>query len=218
MKVVFTVNGKEAGEEATLYEEGNRYEVILKTKSLYITSIQPEDASLYYSQLFSDPRVMKLFGSGKTLSKEEVDGFVSRRTQQWNSKNPFSAFSVFKKNHDGTKGNFIGSAMLTETKLPGEAELSALTAYDYWNEHFGTEGAMVIVNLFAHELAKRKHPINNKPFTTVMATARPDNPGSWGILERKLKMTFEGLEKKEQFGADQPARKVYRRRFASSSL
>lgn len=104
MKVIFKVNGTEIGEEAALYESDNRYEAILKTKSLYITSIKPEHATLYYKNLFSDPRVMELYGKGNTFSEEEAKTWVAGRVDLWNNKYPFSAFSIFQKNPDGTQG------------------------------------------------------------------------------------------------------------------
>src|SRR5437870_1964681 len=71
--------------------------ILAETKRLYIRSISLEDEGDYVA-LFKDKNVTeKYFANGKTREEKTTKDAVQRWVEQWKQQNPFSIYSLFKK-------------------------------------------------------------------------------------------------------------------------
>jgi RimJ/RimL family protein N-acetyltransferase len=160
--------------------------ISIETKNLRIRMIEPGDFP-HFVQLLGDKTTMQKFASGKVYSTEDVQKSFERSFKAQRENNPFGTLAVFSK-----KGEFVGLAALSPDKTPGVAEIAGVTSLRQLG--YGTEAAIALIEDYALATIKAGYLIHGKPLYKIIATARPDNPGSTIILEKTLAMRFEKEE------------------------
>lgn len=167
--------------------------VSIETKNLSIRSVQRKDLNNCIS-LYGDYVVMSKFGTGQILDTKSVTDRMTDWLERWNNGNCFSPLSVFKKDSD----EFVGQFLLTAGENNGAVELAALFLKPYWGQSIATEVTSAIVLHYVPLLVEQGYKVGDKPFESIIATARKDNPASNAIL-KKLGLTYLGDI--EKFGA-----------------
>ncbi len=179
-----------------------RVEIV--TDSLYMRSINESDFEMY-NELMGNSITMEKYATG--VRKSDVIKFrVNQFDRFWKQGNPFSGFAVFLREKDlKDEGIFVGHIALDEgDDIPEEAELAYILDHRFWRKRLGTEMAKAIMHEYVPELVKRNYKLRDSTvFKRVVATARPDNPGSVKILEN---LGFELVKEFEKFGK---LRKLY---------
>ncbi len=135
---------------------------------------------------------MRKFATGQTKTREEVvarikDVWVKR----WHQNDPYNGLAAFKKDTD----EFLGHVVLGHSGVQGQSEHAYLFMKNYWGKGFGTEAVPAVVKDYAPATVKEGYTLEGKTLEKIIATARPDNPGSVKILE-KLGMHKIGEEEK----------------------
>jgi len=177
------------------YDQNHFLTVSIQTPNLHIRSMVESDLS-HCIQLFGDQTVMAKLGTGETRSAEKVQEAFARYMKARQENNPYDRLAVFSKDNE-----FLGVITLTKTDVDGVAELSGAGFSDYWNKGYGAEAATTIISEYAPATVKEGYTIGGKPLSSIVATARPDNPGSWKILERlgmqpvKEEVKYGGIRK-----------------------
>ncbi|MBA3660592.1 MAG: GNAT family N-acetyltransferase [Gammaproteobacteria bacterium] len=152
--------------------------VNLETERLYIESVTT--AYLYdYANLLGNPDVMTKFGDGKAWDFDYTKNRVGTWVERWNANDPFSSLSISKNDDD----NFIGHVVLGYGDEPGQAEIAYVFDKSTWGHGYGKEAVSAVVNEYAPELIRQDYQVKGKDFTSITATARPDNEASVRILK-----------------------------------
>lgn len=173
---------------------GAHLSVTIQTERLHIRSVEPEYLD-YYAALYGDKNVMKTIATGQIKTKAEIQERINNIwVKRWRENDPFSGLAVFEK----STGNFLGHIVLGHGELPGEAEVSYLFHQKYWGNRIGTEAVTAVIKEYAPALAQKGYTVNGARFEKIVATAKPENKGSWRILQN-LGMHLVKTEKK--FGA-----------------
>ena len=169
--------------EVTFETDAERgLEVQIWTEGLTLRSVKSNETDLAaYFQLYGDKQVMEKFATGETKDNAYVKGRIGLWTDRWKKKIPFSSLAVEKRDEDDA---IIGQVVLGFGEEKGSSELAYLFKAKNWGQHIGTEAVSAVVQEYAPEVSRRGYKINGQPFEKVVATARPDNPGSWKILEK----------------------------------
>ena len=161
----------------------NGLSVHIETPNLYMRSVTLADID-QYAALYNDPDVTSKFGSGIPQPRRYIEDRIRRIwVTRWENNDPYSALAVFEK---GTN-HFMGHAVLGHGDHPGQAEIAGLGHKEYWQKGYGIEAATALVQEYAPATVKEGYLLNGKPLTTINATARPDNPASWKILEKTMR-------------------------------
>lgn len=209
------------------HEGENQLRVTIETERLRLAScITSTETQEHYTALLSDPIVMEKNGHGFPYSQSVIADKINDYSSRWNHNIPFSALSIYEKDtEDDEAQKFVGTVILEESHLstkPGTAILSYYLSPKYWNGAFkqqseeerkvkqewkgiGTEAVSAVVQDYAPELRKRDYKVTQlqwgrptqQSFTSIDASVRKDNTGSWKILE-KVGMTC--VCEKEMFG------------------
>ncbi len=168
--------------------------VCIETDRLYLKSATAENLN-DYSKLLGDAEVMAKFYDGKPWTIDKTKTHFGTWIQRWANHDPFSSLAVFKKD-DNT---FIGHVVLGYgDDKPGQSELAYVFDKKMWGKGFGKEAVSAIVNEYAPELVRLKYKLEGKPFTSIIATTRPDNVASFKILKNSLGM--ESIKEEVKYG------------------
>lgn len=160
--------------------------VTISTDRLILKSVVEEDIP-HLVKLFSDPKIMKCFASGKPREEQMTFERVKQVwIPRWQDNDPRSAFTVFLKNDPGT---MIGSVILGTGEGPGRSELAYLFFDNFWGKGFGSEAVSALVNDYALTLIEYKYDFARgfkdcppMVLARIDATASPDNIASCKIL------------------------------------
>jgi hypothetical protein len=79
-------------------------------------------------------------------------------------------------------GKLVALVVMGHGDEPGRSELAYLVRADSWRQGFGREAVTAVTNHLAPLLRVYGHSVDGAAFHIIDATARPDNPGSVGIL------------------------------------
>lgn len=170
--------------------------VTINTIRLHMRSVEPDDCDAYTS-LYADKEVVQKYSTGETKTKEEIRSRINDIwVKRWREKDPYSSLAVFTKSNE-----FVGQVTLGHGDNPGVAELAGIGNKNYWQNGYGTEAAMAVVQEYGPALVKEGYTLEGKELTAITATARPDNPGSFKILE-KLGMKLVGRKEIEKYKAE----------------
>ena len=152
---------------------------------------------------------MKLYGEGHPRTRDHTKQRLDAWRAQWDADDPFSGFHISLR-EQGECENFVGIAQLAHSDAPGIAEYALVLAPEHWGKGFGTEIALALTNRYADSLYAEEAFIDGERFTSIMATARTDNPGSYKCLERA------GFVRGETSVMQGHARYIYSRRVGST--
>lgn len=171
--------------------------VTIDTERLRLTSVIENERSFYYTHIYGDAEVMKLFGTGETLSQEETNTYVTTWIERWKSGNPFGSLAIHHKEDDKIVGHVVLGPGGSESRVPSQAVLGYQIAKQHQGRGFASEAVVPVVQQYGYELAKKKYHVNGQPFKTLVATVHPDNPASEKIIQ-KAGMIYEKDE--EEYG------------------
>lgn len=135
-------------------------------------------------RLLGDKDVMEKLNNGMTMTAEKIRESFKSYAKQRQENNPYDRLAVLSRT-----GDFLGIVALTP-HLPGVAQLSGAGFKEFWNRGYGKEAASVIVKEFVRATVQEGYKVKGEKLHTIIATARPDNQGSWTVLEW-LGMHFE---------------------------
>ncbi|HSW86165.1 MAG TPA: GNAT family N-acetyltransferase [Rhabdochlamydiaceae bacterium] len=160
--------------------DDEKLSVTIDTDRLHIRSVESSEKDYNsYAPLFGDKDVMQKFGTGETMTKEQIQERIDNVwAKRWLNQDPYSGFAIFKKNTD----EFVGHITLGHS-APGEAALAYLIKKHHWNNKYTTEAATAVVE-YAPATVEEGYILDGKPLERIVATARTDNPYSSRILER----------------------------------
>lgn len=158
--------------------------VSIDTPRLHIRSMEEADFDPA-CRLLGDKVVMEKLNNGSTMTAEKVRKSFISYAEQRKARNPYDRMAVLNR-----KGDFLGIVALTP-HTPGVAQLSGLGFKEFWKQGYGKEASLAIVKEFAPAAVQEGHKVEGEKLCRIIATARPDNEGSWTILEW-LGMQFEG--------------------------
>jgi len=165
-------------------------DVAISTERLNLNGVSKADARELLEKLYSSPIVTEKYATGEVKDMEWVDKRVSIWTSRLASGDPFSCYVVRTK-----QGELVGLVILGHGDNPGQSELAYIFNNSFWNKGYGTEAVGAVVNQLAPYLKALGHEIDGEKFKEILATARPDNPGSFRILE-KLGFSFNKTEER----------------------
>lgn len=118
------------------------------------------------------------------LRGEEAQKFLEKKHQNMEMKSKI--LSTLKEEFNKTNKIFIGHVLLEpgedRESIKTDAELSYVFLPTFWRRGYGTEAIGNIVELAKSHLSK-KILLGKNEILALIATARPDNPGSCEILE-----------------------------------
>jgi [ribosomal protein S5]-alanine N-acetyltransferase len=130
----------------------------------------------WLEELFSDPEVMKYIAEGRVRTRDETMESLSRNLQHWIHYG-FGLWVVVRKEDERA----IGRCGVGYFHEHGDAELTYTFARPYWNQGYGTESVLCILN----------YAWKNLHLPKVIAHARVENQSSIRIME-KVGMKFVG--------------------------
>lgn len=182
-----------AGEVTFHSHANNELTVEIKTNNLFIRSVKMDDLA-HYTSLFGNKEVMRKFATGQTKTMVEVYDRLKGWIKRWHERDPYSAMSVFKKDTN----EFVGYVVLGHGDRPGESEMAGLEVTATWKKGYGAEAAKAMVKTFAPATVNEGFKLEGKTLSRIVATARPDNPASYKILE---KLGMHIAKKEEKYGA-----------------
>ncbi len=133
---------------------------------------------------------------GETFSEEKTTGRVREFVQKWQNNNLYSHLAVFEKSTD----EFLGSVRLHDCR--GKWHRFHNT---YWRKDFGTEAAIAVVKHLAPALRKEKCRPKGESLREIIGTARKDNPGSVGIMQKIGMTQFKTEERYDQERLSRPS-------------
>jgi RimJ/RimL family protein N-acetyltransferase len=167
--------------------------VTIETERLLIAPVTRSDIADYQKHLFGDPVVMKKFAAGTVLEPEEVEKRVETWVKRWDSGDPFAAIAIRMKS-----GEFVGHIVLGHGDHSGQSEIAFLIRKDLWKQGFTTEAVAGVVEGLAPLLRAYGFKVEDRAFSLIDATARPDNPASGKILSN---MGMEVVRTSEKFNS-----------------
>ncbi len=174
---------------------------ILETERAFLYPVSKKHVRILHARLFSDPAVMKSFGTGETYPFQKSVRRVEAHAKRWKEEYPFSGFvAVSKQTH-----KLVGFVACGNSQRANCAEIIYLVPSNQWRKGWGTELVQAIVQEYLPSLYRKGAPIRSgktfelHPLLGIEATARTDNPASIKILEN-LQFEFEGIV--ERHGTD----------------
>lgn len=173
----------------------NGLSVTIDTERLRLHSIEATDEEVDRSAvLYGSREVMAKFATGETRSRDDVIKRIKDVwARRWHEGDPYSAFSVFKKD----TGEFLGHVVLGHS-APGISEIAYLFQRAHWGKGYGSEAVQAIVRDYALATVRAGYLLDGKPLEKIVATARPDNPASVRILQ---KAGMELVSEEEKYGS-----------------
>ena len=155
----------------------------------YLTFLNQEAAARFIAE--EDRKLEPYRAFISSLKREDVSYLL---------KEPERMLDSIKNEFKETGRLFIGHVLAEEGDDRGlvtDSEGSYTSIPEYWNNGFMTEAVGNIVE-FAKTCHAEKKLLNNERIDTLIATARPDNPGSCKVLERN---GFKVVREEVKFGA-----------------
>ncbi|OGT08247.1 MAG: hypothetical protein A2X78_01310 [Gammaproteobacteria bacterium GWE2_37_16] len=131
----------------------NELRVQLSTSYLDIRSISEEDRASCYS-LFANNEARKYYGSGLPLLTAQVEPIFNMWKDRWLKNNPYSAFSIYTKNHE-----FVGIISIGTTNQEGLTETACLLLPQFINGDCATEAMSMLVNRYLPEITRLEYRI-----------------------------------------------------------
>lgn len=162
------------------FEGENNLNVFITTPNLELESTKSTDFNSYL-KMRGNQDVIKLYGHGNIWNKPYTENRIKDWENLWQNNIPFSGFTVFPKDNNE---NFLGHVALDsdETTPEGAAEISYIFDNKFWGKEVSSEAVWSVVNSYSDEILKRKYFCQDKPYSGIYATARPDNPASIVVL------------------------------------
>jgi RimJ/RimL family protein N-acetyltransferase len=167
----------------------------IDTERLHLRSVQPreEDYSAY-AGLFGDAEVMKLYATGETKSRQEIQKRIDDVwVKRWHERDPYSGLAVCERDTN----DFVGHVILGHGDQPGQSEMAYLSAQRHWHKGYGTEAIAAVLYDYSSTLIHKQYTLEGKPLETICATSHVQNRWSVKILE-SLGMHF--IHEVEKFG------------------
>ena len=163
--------------------EAIQSQYIIQTHRLYMKPLSSESNDLESVSLYGNPEGTSFFENGPKTPEETAAYINEFAIEQFQKFPPFGIYEVFKKD-DNT---FIGHADLftIDQENPGEdVEIGFILKPEFQGNGYGTEIALGLKD-YIFDLYFENHPRVKR----LVATAHPENIGSWKILE-KIGMQF----------------------------
>jgi ribosomal-protein-alanine N-acetyltransferase len=155
-----------------MYDVGREIE----TERLSLRMFTLEDAEPLH-RIWNDPEVMKYIDDNFRPTLEESRGFMTKLVERWRE-HGFGQWAVHLKE----EGRLIGYAGFKYLMKTPEVELLYGIDKPYWNKGYTTEAARACLHYI----------FENTALTRIVAVARPENIGSWRVME-KLGMRREKI-------------------------
>lgn len=169
--------------------------VSVKGSDWVLRDVREEDLS-FYGDLLSNGDVVRQFGAGTPLPRKKIASWIRDSwVPRFESGKPSGALTVMHT--DGRKMGYVIGGL---GEGPGVSELACAFMPEFWGKGLATSIASV-VNQWAPEvrrigLGEGLDPEKDKsvmtafrcfqeqPLSRLDATASPNNPGSWRILDK----------------------------------
>ena len=126
-----------------------------------------------FSSMVSDPEVMRFFGPGQVVSRQEAESALEKIIEGW-QKRGFGRWAISQKESSRLIG-FCGFRLLDN--IP---ELSYMLAKAYWGLGLATESC----------LACLKYGFEDRRFDRIVAAVRRENVASQRVL-KKIGMQYK---------------------------
>jgi ribosomal-protein-alanine N-acetyltransferase len=155
--------------------------VVLETERLMLRPLASDDLDTFAS-FYADPEVMRYLGVGKTMSREETEGSLSRMLRGYEI-DGFGQLAVVRKEDDeliGRCGFLVwDAATLTPTTEaeadgPTELEVGYALGRPFWGHGYATEAAAAV----------RDQALGPMGRTRLIAFIRHDNLASQRVAEK----------------------------------
>ena len=169
--------------------------VYIYTERLVLSSACANDAEEAHTHIYSDPKVMRLFGDGTTQTLDVIKTRMTTWHDRWKAENPFSAFVVRTKEDEFVGHVLTGRFAEKETTELVCANSLKVQQHGYAKEYAGAGVFDWIPYVIDNEFTLP----NGESLKNVAATAHPTNIGSIKILENTLGLEYYKTE--EKFGA-----------------
>ncbi len=170
---------------------------VLETKRLYMRPLDGNNDLADSVNLYGRAEENRYFESGPKTAEETAKYIDEFATQQFRDFPPFGIYVVSRTDNDEVIGH--ADFFTIDQERPGEdVEIGFILKSEHQGKGYGTEIAQGLTS-YARDL----HSQGNPRVKRLVATAHPENKGSWKILE-KLGMQF--LEQVEKFNGP---RRVY---------
>jgi RimJ/RimL family protein N-acetyltransferase len=145
---------------------------LCETERLIIRPFKKSDISSY-SQIISDPSVMKYIGNGKPQTYSQAESYIIKNIEHYESFG-WSRFAVVESKSDTLIG-FCGYSYYNN-----EIDFGWRYAKKYWKKGYGTEAALAVLDI----------GLNKFNFSRIVCISFPMNIGSIKII-KKLGFKFE---------------------------
>jgi RimJ/RimL family protein N-acetyltransferase len=139
---------------------------------------------------------MASFADGNVKTKEQFESTVNMQSLRWNNGYPFAGFII----KDNSTDDIVGYEVIGNSGIRNQAEMAYLFSKAYHRsdkvKDVGYENAGALCLEYGRNLYNSKSLVNQSfdqdkakfeggnLFSSVTATARDDNPGSYKILEK----------------------------------
>lgn len=191
-----------AGSNITFFRNSrDGLHVVVETQRLYMRSVRniAEDNEDHF-QLFGSKDVMEKVDLGEVKTKTEViDRIQNVWVKKWLQLDPFSAFSVFKK--EGKNRVFIGHVEMDLGPKPGVCVITFLFDKKFWGGGYAKEAVKAVVNDYSRVVSQEGYLLNGEKLKTITAVTRVDNLAAIKILESV------GMKCIEESGKSESARR-----------
>jgi ribosomal-protein-alanine N-acetyltransferase len=127
------------------------------------------------SLITSDTEVMRYLGTSGARTREKTKNTIDAILRHWEQ----HGFGIWAIEHKADQ-RLIGWCGLQRLDKTPEVEVAYLLARDYWNQGLATEAASAAI----------EHGFNGLKLTRIVAIARPENVGSYRVME-KVGMKYE---------------------------
>ncbi|WP_133138016.1 GNAT family N-acetyltransferase [Legionella rowbothamii] len=178
--------------DVLIRNESNQYSIFSsKVEARSLNQEGEDDLIEKYTRLLGNQENVRLFGTGKAWTPEEVRGFIKNELKEWNSDNKFSVFSIY---HSSTQ-EFIGFLQvrhaLDDFSHVGEGhsnvgEIAYIIDKDFWGNGYGTELAILGKKFIKYIISESEQTLE-RDIKEIVATVHPENEGSKRILQKTLK-------------------------------
>lgn len=151
----------------------------IQTERLVLTSASVADVLETHKHVMGDSVVRAKYASGNIVKYNDALARLQTLEGRFENGDPFSGFTIRSK-----EGEFIGHIVAGGGENAGESEIAYLLRADQWRKGYGTEATAAIVEHYVPLITAFGYKISGKDPERIVATARKDNPGSFGILEK----------------------------------
>ena len=146
------------------------------TENLLIRPYRPEDFESS-ATLYGDARLMKYFGHGAALSRQEVEARIETKCNLFKKGLPFGLFSIIHRKTE----KFVGHLeCLPHENNPATLALAIILNRAYHGTGFAHEAGHAFIYEF---LIKCGHQFGKEMIQQVTATVHPKNRSSIKLIE-----------------------------------